>query len=75
MNETIKSGWKTTEFWVSLATSIFGVLVTTGVFTPEQAGDLVSSVGQIAGGLITVVASAAYAISRAKTKATPTNSK
>lgn len=60
----IKSGMKTTEFWVSLAGGIFGVLVTLGVFTPDQAADLTKSIGEIAGGIITAISAASYAISR-----------
>jgi len=73
MNDSIKSGYKTTEFWVNLATAFFGILVTTGVFTPDQASDLTNSVGQIAGGLITAISAASYAISRARTKSSSTN--
>ena len=67
----VKSGFKTTEFWVSLATGIFGVLVTLGIFTPEQAGDITTSVGQVAGGIITAITAAAYAISRGRAKNNP----
>jgi uncharacterized protein (DUF697 family) len=68
MNQTIKEGWKTTEFWVSLATAIFGVLVTLGIFSADQASDITKSVQQFAGGIITAVSAAGYAISRGRTK-------
>ncbi len=68
MNETIKAGWKTTEFWVSLATGVCGLLVTLGVFDAGQAHDIAASVGKLSGGIIMAVSSAAYAISRARTK-------
>jgi len=71
MNETIKSGYKTTEFWVALASAIFGILTTTGVFTPQQASDLTAAVGKFSGAIITAVSTAAYAVSRAKTKSAP----
>ena len=71
MNETIKSGWRTTEFWVAIATAIFGLLTTLGIFTADQASDLVISVGQFSGAIIAAVSAAAYAISRAKTKSAP----
>ena len=64
----IKSGFKTTEFWVSLATGIFGILVTLGVFTPEQANDIITSIGTGAGGIITAVSAFGYAISRGMAK-------
>jgi len=68
MNNTIKSGVKTTEFWVSLATSIFGVLVTLGYFSADQATDLVNTVQQFAGAVITAVTAASYGISRGLAK-------
>lgn len=68
MNSSIKSGMKTTEFWVSLATGIFGVLVTTGVFSPEQAAEMTQSVADLSGAIITAVAAASYGISRGLAK-------
>jgi len=68
MNENIKTGYKTTEFWVAIATAIFGFLVTVGIFTPDQAGDLSLAVGKFSGAIITAVSVGAYAVSRAKTK-------
>jgi hypothetical protein len=75
MNETIKSGYKTTEFWVALASAVFGILTTTGVFTPDQASDLTAAVGKFSGAIITAISTAAYAVSRAKTKAASTPEK
>ena len=65
---TIKSGYKTTEFWVSLATGICGLLVTLGVFDAAQATDVTAAVGKLAGAVIMAVTSGAYAISRSKSK-------
>jgi len=70
MNDQLKSGWKTTEFWVAIATAVFGLLTTTGVFTPEQASDLTVAVGKFSGAIITAVTTAAYAISRGRAKST-----
>ncbi len=64
----IKAGMKTTEFWVSLAGGLFGVMVTLGVFTADQAAELTNSVGDMAGGVITAVSAAGYAISRGLAK-------
>ena len=64
----MKEGWKTTEFWVSLATGVFGILVTLGIFSADQAADLTSSVGEFAGAIITAVSAAGYAISRGLSK-------
>jgi uncharacterized protein (DUF697 family) len=64
----IKAGWKTTEFWVSIATAVCGLLVTLGVFSPDQSSDLIKTVGTFSGAIIVAVTSAAYAISRSKSK-------
>ena len=63
-----KPGWKTTEFWVSLATGVFGILVTLGIFSADQASDIIDSIGTIAGSVIAGVAAAGYAISRGLAK-------
>ncbi len=64
----IKSGAKTTEFWVALATSGFGILVTLGMFTADQAADIVTSVQQFSGAIITAISAASYGISRGMAK-------
>ena len=64
----IKSGYKTTEFWLSIATAICGLLVTLGVFDAAQASDVSTAIGQVAGAVIMAVSSGAYAISRSKSK-------
>lgn len=64
----MKSGFKTTEFWVTLISQLFGILATTGVLTPDQAGAMGEAAVQLAG-LIAMVASAfGYAISRGNAK-------
>lgn len=60
----MKPGFKTTEFWVTLATNLIGLLVLFGVVGPEQQEELV----QAAGGLVSAISSAAYAISRGNAK-------
>ena len=64
----IKSGWKTSEFWKALAVSICGLLVTTGVFTPDQSNDIVKAVGELSGAIIMAVSTGTYIISRAQVK-------
>jgi hypothetical protein len=65
----LKPGWKTTEFWTSMATAITGLMTMVGVFTPSQANDVVTGVTQAAGGLVAVVPVVFYALSRGKVKA------
>lgn len=64
----MKPGYKTTEFWVTIAVQIVGILTTTGMFTPEQAGAITDAVIQI-GGLVAMIASAfGYSLSRGSAK-------
>ncbi len=65
---TIKSGIKTSEFWVSIATAICGLLVTLGVFSADQSSDLIQAVGTFSGAVILAISTGAYAISRSKSK-------
>ncbi|MCB2186928.1 MAG: hypothetical protein KQJ78_10955 [Deltaproteobacteria bacterium] len=64
----VKPGWKTTEFYASLAAGAAGLAVTLGLFTPEQAQGVVSGVTQIAGGLLTGLAVLGYGVSRGLAK-------
>lgn len=64
----MKDGWKTTEFWKALAVSICGLLVTTGVFTPDQSSDIIKAVGEFSGAIIMAVSTGAYIYSRGKVK-------
>lgn len=64
----MKSGIKTSEFWVSVVVSILGVLVALGVITPEQQGTLSESVNQIAGAIMAAAPVVGYAISRGSAK-------
>lgn len=58
MNSTIKPGWKTTEFWMAVATNVIAVVGTLkGVIPPDHAS------------LIIAIANAVYGIARAITKA------
>lgn len=60
----MKPGFKTTEFWVALLTSIIGLGALFGVVGPEQQGELV----QASGGLVAAITTAAYAVSRGRAK-------
>lgn len=64
----MKPGWKTTEFWTSVATSLTGLATTLGYLTPEQATPLVQAVTQIAGAIIMVFSVVGYSISRGLAK-------
>jgi uncharacterized membrane protein len=59
-----KPGYLTTEFWLTLATAIFGGLVALGVLNKEQSDALLA----IIVALIPAIVVAAYSISRARAK-------
>lgn len=66
--ETVKPGWKTTEFWTSIASALSGVLFLAGYFTPTEANEVIAAIEKIAGGLMVIGPTIAYAISRGKSK-------
>lgn len=41
----MKPGWQTTEFWVTLVIQLMGILVLTGVYDPQIAGEVNSELG------------------------------
>jgi hypothetical protein len=65
-----KPGWKTTEWWSAVAGELIGLAALFGVFTPEQATDLIGASGQIAGAVIMAISTGGYAISRGMSKRT-----
>ena len=62
--EEPRRGYFTTEFWLTLATAVFGALVTFGVMTTEEATALMAVIAA----LIPAIVVAAYSISRARAK-------
>ena len=65
---TIKTGWKTTEFWTSLASALSGALFLAGYFTPSEANEVIAAAEKIIGGIMVVGPTIAYAISRGRAK-------
>lgn len=61
----IKPGYKTTEFWMTIANAVFMVLVAVGVLTQEDAQELETLV---AGLIAAIVPLMAYIFSRAIVK-------
>ena len=64
MSET-KTGYKTTEFWLSLLATLLGFLLASGVMdsVPEE-----SWIARVVGGAVAALAALGYAASRAKVK-------
>jgi hypothetical protein len=64
----MKKFWETSEFWVSLATSVGGMLVLAGAITSEQADQIKNAVQQIVGGIMGLVPILAYVKTRTDLK-------
>ena len=63
-----KPGWQTSEFWVTVAVQVVGLMAAAGIFSTEQANQWQRAC-EMAGGLIAmIVSNIAYAQSRAKVK-------
>jgi len=60
-----KAGWKTTEFWLTSAAAVAGMVVASGVVDPDGAGTWDKVVGLI----VSTLAALGYTASRAKVKA------
>ncbi len=57
-----KQGYKTTEFWLTLAAGVLGTLFATGVIPADGA------FGQIAGIVATILSALGYTVSRTMLK-------
>lgn len=68
----IKSGWKTTEFWLSLIGPIVALLVTFGVITSDQSDEIQSAASQVVVAIFALISAVApvvvYVWSRTKVK-------
>ncbi len=67
----MKSGYKTTEFWLATAATICGILYASGVITPEGVSGVEKAVAFIAAAL----ASFGYSHSRGAAKAAVSDDK
>lgn len=63
-----KPGIKTTEFWMTLAANIVGILLLTGIFTPVAAAAYLILAEKVCGLLIIAVPLGLYIYSRIKAK-------
>lgn len=61
--DTLKSGWKTSEFWISTMTAVLGGLTATGILAPA------GIISVIAGGVLALAATLSYNWHRGKLKA------
>lgn len=66
--DAMKSGWKTSEFWFTLAAVVVNVLVLFGVLQATDVDPIIKAVSQIIGGVFGIVAVGTYNNSRAMVK-------
>jgi len=64
----VKPGIKTTEFWMTLAANIIGILILAGVFTPVAAAAYLILAEKVCGLLLLAVPIGLYIYSRIKAK-------
>ncbi len=70
VSDAVKPGWKTTEFWLSLATSLSGLAALLGFITPIEAGQISGGLVQVVGGIMSTVAVIGYSWARGTAKQT-----
>lgn len=66
-----KPGYKTTEFWMSIAAHVIGIAVIAGGVTEVQGETMVSQGQVIAGALVNLAAAFGYNITRGMAKRPP----
>ncbi len=64
----VKPGFLTSEFWLTVGTTVSGLLVTFGYLTPEMADDFIQAVVSVVGGVLTVAATVTYIVGRFQLK-------
>ncbi len=63
--DEIKPGPQTTEFWMTLAANVVGVLALTGIITPDE----IEPWSQVGGGLLVSIVTLVYTYGRSNVKA------
>lgn len=64
----LKAGYKTTEFWMTVASFVLGLLMTLGIIGPEQIDSILSYINKTIGAVFTTIPTIVYIISRGKAK-------
>ena len=67
-NTEIKPGWKTSEFYVTISTSLIGILIAFNVVDTESGTQMMNLLEKIIGGLMALISVSSYTFSRAKVK-------
>lgn len=63
-----KPGYKTTEFWLTLVTTVASLAVALGYVTPDQSAQAQTAIGQIVGGVVALVGLVRYIAGRETAK-------
>ena len=66
--EPVKPGWQTTEFWVTMAGQVIGIVALLGYITIDQQSVLIQAATQIGGVIVMVGSAFGYALSRGLAK-------
>lgn len=65
-NTSIKPAWKTTEFWLSTIAMLVGLLLASGVFSPDDPSD--AKVLRVLGLVASILSSLGYTAARTSAK-------
>lgn len=65
----VQSGFKSSEFYITLINNAVGIAVVLGYLTPAQADDFVKAVVSIIGSVVIIISTVAYIWSRLNLKA------
>ena len=68
MTNQLKAGIKTSEFWLTVVTSILSILVMAGVIGPEDSNRVGSIAKDTFSGIVAIVSIVSYVVSRLKLK-------
>ena len=69
--KTMKPGYRTTEFWVTVLIQVVGLVAALGFLTPEQADTLSQALTQLGGIVVMVAGQFGYSLSRGAAKKNP----
>ena len=64
----IKSGYMSSEFWISILGNIIGLLVITGIITPANGTEYTKELSIIIGAVINLITTLGYTASRTTIK-------
>lgn len=67
-----KSGFLSSEFYITLGNTVAGIAVMLGYLTPQQADDFVKAIVSVLGGLMVIISTVVYIAGRIKLKEKPT---